>query len=180
MIEAIQQQQMIEMVFEAAWALTNIASTQYTSVIVESGACQPMINLLCSYNAEVREQAAWCLGNVAGDCTQYRDMLLENENALKNIVLNLKEPGSISLLRNVTWCLSNFCRGKPQPSLAKVKPAIPVLLHLIQNSNDMEVMTDALWAMSYLSDGDDDRINACVEANVTPAVVANLSHAELK
>ena len=180
LIEAIQQQQMIEMVFEAAWALTNIASTQYTSVIVESGACQPMINLLCSYNAEVREQAAWCLGNVAGDCTQYRDMLLENDNALKNIVLNLKEPGNISLLRNVTWCLSNFCRGKPQPSLAKVKPAIPVLLHLIQNSNDMEVMTDALWAMSYLSDGNDDRINACVEANVTPAVVANLSHAEVK
>jgi importin subunit alpha-6/7 len=180
LVEAIQQNTMIEMVFEAAWALTNIASTQHTNVLVESGACGPMINLLCSYNPEVREQAAWCLGNVAGDCTQYRNMLLDNENALKNILLNLKEPANISLLRNVTWCLSNFCRGKPQPDLNKVQPAIGVLLHLIQNSNDAEVMTDALWALSYLSDGDDERINACVQANITTEIVRKLSDNQVK
>lgn len=181
LVEAISQQNgMIEMVFESAWALTNIASTQFTKVIVESGACGPMINLLCSYNPEVREQAAWCLGNVAGDCTQYRDMLLDNGNALKNIILNLKDPASLSLLRNVTWCLSNFCRGKPQPELNKVQPAIGTLLELIRKSNDLEVMTDSLWALSYLSDGDDDRINACVQAGITNEIVSKLSHDHVK
>ena len=65
-----------KLIFETAWALTNIASTSQTNVVVEAGATRPLIQLLQHNAADVREQAAWCLGNIAGDNTDFRDQLL--------------------------------------------------------------------------------------------------------
>ena len=69
-------------IFESAWALTNIASTSRTAAVVEEGAVGPLIQLLRHHNADVREQAAGCLGNIAVDNTDYRNYLLQ-ENILE-------------------------------------------------------------------------------------------------
>jgi hypothetical protein len=72
------------LIFESAWALTNIASTSRTNTVLEAGAIVPLIQLLKHENADVREQSAWCLGNVAGDNQEYRDHLL-HEGALHSL-----------------------------------------------------------------------------------------------
>ena len=41
--------------FEAAWAPTNIASTEFTHVIVEMGAVDPLARLMRSHSPDVRE-----------------------------------------------------------------------------------------------------------------------------
>lgn len=70
-------------------------------------------------------------------------------------------PASRSMVRNATWTLSNFCRGKPAPDFEVTKAALATLRSLImptQEDNDEEIMTDACWALSYLSDGPNERI----------------------
>lgn len=62
--------------FESAWALTNVASTNYANNVAQAGAIQPLIQLLTHGKPCVREQAAWCLGNIAGDSTDLRDQVL--------------------------------------------------------------------------------------------------------
>uniref|UniRef100_M8CBT9 Importin subunit alpha-1b n=1 Tax=Aegilops tauschii TaxID=37682 RepID=M8CBT9_AEGTA len=75
------------------------------------------------------------------------------------LLQQLNEHGKLSMLRNATWTLSNFCRGKPQLNFEQVKPALSALQRLI-HSQDEEVLTDACWALSYLSDGTNDKINS--------------------
>lgn len=52
----------------------------------------------------------------------------------------------------------------------QTKPALPALARLI-HSNDEEVLTDACWALSYLSDGTNDKIQAVIDAGVCPRLV---------
>ena len=62
--------------------------------------------------------------------------------------------------------------------LVQTKQALPTLARLI-HSEDEEVLTDACWALSYLSDGTNDKIQEVITTGVCRRLVELLLCASL-
>lgn len=88
----------------------------------------------------------------------------------------LTTSGNKHAVKHGTWALSNLCRGRPAPKFELVQEAIIPLAKVLQTEDDPEILTDAAWAMSYLSDGDEDVVQLVVNTGVVPSLIALLRH----
>lgn len=164
--------------YEALWAITNVASGTSEQTKAVTPALPKIAELIRSRNDQVSEQAVWCIGNIAGDNYICRNSVLQ-AGALESLVailgrLSVKATEEISLLRNAVWTVANCCRGKPEPELDMVRPALPALAKALWET-DTEVVADACWALSYVSDGSNDRLQAVIDAGVLTQIVRPLA-----
>uniref|UniRef100_A0A4W5RHB4 Importin subunit alpha n=1 Tax=Hucho hucho TaxID=62062 RepID=A0A4W5RHB4_9TELE len=69
--------------------------------------------------------------------------------------------------------------SNPPPDFAKVSPCLSVLSRLLFSS-DPDVLADACWALSYLSDGPNDKIQTVIDSGVCRRLVELLMHSDYK
>jgi len=163
--------------YEAAWALTNIASgtTSQTQSIIDKGGITAFVRLLRHESPEISEQAIWALGNIGGDNAEFRDQILK-ANVLPPLMDIINKSDDVAVIKHGTWALSNLARGSPLPKFELVKETIPTFSRVIQETNDIETLVDAAWAMCYLSDGkQDNRVSLVLATGICPGLIEHIN-----
>ncbi|KAB7497929.1 Importin subunit alpha-3 [Armadillidium nasatum] len=168
LVKCLEKETLPSLQFEAAWALTNIASgtSRQTQAVVQS------------VKMFVNKQYGR-FGNIIGDGPQLRDYVISL--GIVDPLLSFITPDiPLSFLRNVTWVIVNLCRNKdPSPPQNTIKEILPALNSLIHHS-DTSILVDTVWAVSYLTDGGNSNIQLVIDSGIVSKLIPLLSHAEVK
>ncbi|GAU33882.1 hypothetical protein TSUD_66690 [Trifolium subterraneum] len=123
--------------------------------IIQSGVVPRFVEFIVREDMpELQIEAAWALTNLASGTSENTKVVIDH-GAVPQFVALLNSP-------------NNEVRDQ-------VRPALPVLRRLIL-SRDQEVLTNASWALSYLSDSTNDKIQEIIEADVYNRLVQLLHH----
>ena len=65
----------------------------------------------------------------------------------------LDKKAKLSLVKNGIWCITNLCRDKHHRiNMEVIQPCFPILTKYLIETDDKEVLSEILWAISYLTD----------------------------
>jgi importin subunit alpha-2 len=168
-----------ELLAEAMWAVTNIASgtIDQTKTIVDHGALDFLIAGLQHTSNKIRELSAWGLGNIAGDSILNRDYIL-NKNVLGILTNNIVNSNDdVELRKTSVWSASNLFRGKPFPN-NHYNVIFPIFSELLKFQTE-DIVADTLWMISYMSDcenaDDEQRLHQIIQSKLIDQIVGLLT-----
>jgi hypothetical protein len=161
--------------FEASWVLTNIASgeSHQTQAVVDAGGLPAFLEILRTGDIETKEQVVWAMANIAGDSAKLRNFCLEAGTMDAFLGCLVQYESRTEMLKHATWGISNLCRGKPRPAPEYIEKALPYLCRLL-SCQEPDVLTDCLWALSYIADSDEKQIDLLLQSGVVGTVVQAL------
>jgi len=153
LIEFAQLEHEPQLILEAIWNITNIASGSHdqTIALIQKGAIIYLVKKLKHPNLKIAEQAIWALGNIAGDSSNLRDAVLK-WGAIYPLIKCLNKANKVQIIKHGAWMLSNLCRGRPLPKLSFVEAAVEPLCTIFKISSNNETLAETAWALANLLD----------------------------
>ena len=175
LIEIMRTSKELEIQLDAAWSLTNLCSgtSEQTERVINCGVIPGFLSAFQSENQARIDQSIWGLGNIAGDSTEFRDLVIK-EGGVEAIANFLENVSTVNSKIHGVWALSNCCRGKPEPTFHSIARAIPVFCKFLKSENDQEVLIDSAWGLLWNSERAE-AIQAIINTDVIPAIVGHLS-----
>jgi hypothetical protein len=169
-----------ELVFEAAWSLTNLATGSDSTVahLVTARLIETAATFLKDDDSSTLDQIIWLLSNIAGEAVHYRDLVIAagvGESVIKRI--ESRPSMEAQYLTNLCWLLSNLCRGKPAPPDGLATAFFRVLPRLASVGNP-SVISNTCWIISYLTDANSTHIQDLLNLKLAPALVNWLNHSD--
>lgn len=168
-----------EVQVESAWIITNLASGTSSDVnfLIGLGVIERMIPLLSSTHEAVWSQVVWAYGNLAGDSIQVRNLVINKEEIVSQLVRlamtatqTADKSDTIGGLRNLAWTISNCCRGKPTLDPKLITMFSKTLMALF-SCGDSDVASSVCWSFAYLTDGSNNHIKAATDTGFVGPLV---------
>ncbi|CAK86092.1 unnamed protein product (macronuclear) [Paramecium tetraurelia] len=172
--------------YEALWIICNIVfgTQKQIQTILDNDGINILFSALESEHDEIIELGVWGLANIAGDNLKFRDMLLQNGVLQPFIHLAQIYKGrqngnkNPNILKKLVWAFSNLVRGKSAPKKIVIMilknqfciDLLSILCQILVGTEDEEMLIDACWSLSYLSQ-DENLIHILIKERVTQKLI---------
>jgi hypothetical protein len=116
-------------------------------------------------NPEISDSAIWTLSNIAGDCEQLRNAIVDLEVAdLILTALKTRETRAPNHVETMVWFLANITRESATSSV--IEQSMSVVPWAICSEME-DIVSDACWILCNVTDGGDrERIEKVLEIDV--------------
>lgn len=161
----------IQVLIDVVWCLTNIASgtTKLAKCVLPSAPY--FISFLASGVVPLQEISAWALGNLAGESSDFRQVLTAN-GVLPPLCALLQSSTEVALLEEVAWCISNMAQGQaPLEQLLKAN-IVPALLAQLKKNSSPALVSQIAWLLSYFTAQNGAVLQLVVKAGLVQQLLA--------
>ncbi|KAJ3445079.1 importin alpha [Anaeramoeba flamelloides] len=151
-VEMLSQKENSFLTFETAWIFSNICSGTHaqTKSVVDHGIIPIFIELLDSKDLPIVEQSIWGLGNISGDCDEYRLLILDNKIVIPKLISVFNRyPITLEIIKLAVWTLSGLFKNSPPLAPKLCRLVFPIFSTYLQDPKE-ELLVDSCWGMSYI------------------------------